>query len=147
MEVTVISEPESREWTCFSESKDTDTSINPANIFGHSDFDSIAWTYDSTIGNSSCVIIKDENDMKWLESVNPAWHTFLIEWGIKNIILFPLKNNDKTLGYLLALNFNADKAVKMSVKLCVSRMKECMQIRMNIMHSIPSGNTDNNVMR
>lgn len=32
-------------------------------------------------------------------------------------------------------------------KLCVSRMKECMQIRMNIMHSIPSGNTDNNVMR
>ena len=126
--VTVISEPESRKWTCFSEAKDTDTSINPANIFGHPDFDSIAWKYDSTIGNSSCLIIKDENDMKWLESVNPAWYTFLIEWGIKNIILFPLKNNDKTLGYLLALNYNADKAVKIKEILELSTFLIASQI-------------------
>ena len=69
-------------------------------------------TWKQTIGDSTCVIVKDQQDMNWLGSVNPVWHSSLVASGIKSIVLFPLCYNDETLGYIWATNFNVENTVK-----------------------------------
>ena len=69
-----------------------------------------AW--DDTIGDSTCLIIKDAADMDWLKAENPLWHSELTEAGAESIVLFPLNYNDETLGYMWAINFNIENTVK-----------------------------------
>ena len=69
-------------------------------------------SWDDTIGDSTCLIIKDAADMDWLKSENPRWHAELTEAGAESIVLFPLNYNDETLGYMWAINFNIENTVK-----------------------------------
>ena len=96
----------------FCEATSPDSSIKPEEIYNKPDFYSIAQSFDTTIAGSSCAIIKDENDIKWLKANNSGLYSILNEYGIKSIVLFPLKHNNITLGYLWVLNFNIDDVVK-----------------------------------
>ena len=69
-------------------------------------------TWKDTIGDSTCVIIKDEKDKAWLASVNPIWYSSLDVAGVTSIVLLPLNYNNETLGYMWATNFNIENAVK-----------------------------------
>ena len=71
-----------------------------------------ASTWDATLGDSTCIIIKDQHDMEWLRSINPVWHDSLVQAGAKSIVLFPLKHNGCTIGYIWAINFNIENTVK-----------------------------------
>ena len=75
-------------------------------------FYDIAETWDATIGDSTCVIIKDEHDMEMIAEVNPTWHKALTDDGVRSVVLVPLQYNGDTLGYMWALNFNAENTVK-----------------------------------
>ena len=75
-------------------------------------FYKICKTFGATIGDSSCVIIKDEQDMEWLETVNPLWRDSLRRTRARSVILFPLVYGGRTLGYMHATNFNAENTVK-----------------------------------
>ena len=79
--------------------------------FGTPIFD-IVKTWETTIGDSTCVIIKDKQDMEWLKATNPVWYKTLNQSGTKSIVLFPLTNNNVTLGYIWAVNFNVKDTVK-----------------------------------
>jgi len=75
-------------------------------------FYEVAETWDSTIGDSTCVIIKDEQDMERLGEINPVWYRSLTVAGVRSVVLFPLKYNGETLGYMWAVNFNAENTVR-----------------------------------
>lgn len=89
-------------------------------IYNYDGFYDIARSFDSTISGSSCVIIKDENDMKWLESVNKPFHSMLIRFGINSLVLYPLKHKSQILGYLWCLNYNTDDTVNIKETLELS---------------------------
>ena len=69
-------------------------------------------TLDKVIGDSSCVILKDQKDLDWLAGVSPEWKKELDEAGARSVVLFPLNYNEATLGYILIINFNVENAVK-----------------------------------
>ena len=69
-------------------------------------------TWKQTLMDSTCVIIKDRQDMDWLGTVNPVWHASLTSSGVKSIVLFPLNYNNESLGYIWATDFNVENAVK-----------------------------------
>ena len=101
----------------FCESLKPDCGLLSINAFLNENFYEIPFydimeTWDDTLGDSTCVIIKNEQDMKWLEGTNPVWHKSLQQGGAKSIVLFPLTNNNTTMGYIWALNFNVDDTVK-----------------------------------
>ena len=75
-------------------------------------FYDVVETWDDTIGDSTGVIIKDEHDMEWLREANPVWHHSLTRDGVKSVVLFPLKYNGDTLGYMWAVNFDVENTVK-----------------------------------
>lgn len=69
-------------------------------------------TWRDTIGDSTCLIIKNQEDREWLRSVNPVWYESLIGADVQTLVIFPLDYNGERLGYIWAGNFNVENTVK-----------------------------------
>ncbi len=95
-----------------AESLNPYSDLLPMDTYLNSGFYEVAGTWPGTLGDSTCVIIKDEHDMEWLKSTNPVWYESLKGAKVNNVVLFPLKHNGETLGYMWAINFNTDDTVK-----------------------------------
>ena len=108
----LLVDKETRKCETFSESINPGKGVVPMDTFLDDGFFDISQTWDGTIGGSTCVIVKNQQDREWLESVNPLWYKSLSDAGVYNIVLFPLIYNDKTLGYMWSLNFNEENTVK-----------------------------------
>jgi hypothetical protein len=94
--------------------------VDSIDNYNNDAFYDIVETWKDTIGDSTCIIIKDEADMEWLRSINPLWHKSLCDSGAKSIVMFPLKHNGKLLGYMFASDFNVDNTVKIKETLELS---------------------------
>ncbi len=116
----IISELEDHKYVDLCEAASDENSSCFKDICSDDIFYNAADSFDKAIGGSSCVIIKDENDMKWLESVAPDYYKLLVGYGIKSAVLFPLKHNSRTLGYLWALNFKTEDTVRIKETLELS---------------------------
>ncbi|MBR5683159.1 MAG: sensor domain-containing diguanylate cyclase [Ruminococcus sp.] len=108
----LLTDENERQCVTLCESFREGSGLLPMDTYLDENFIDIAATWKKTIGASTCVIIKDEKDMKWLEQTNPLWHESLTQAGVKSIVLFPLNYNGETLGYMWALNFNVENTVK-----------------------------------
>ncbi len=108
----LLVDKDTRKCETFSESINPGKGVKPMDTFLDDGFFDIAQTWDGTIGGSTCIIIKNQQDREWLESVNPLWYQSLTGAGVYNIVLFPLIYNDITLGYMWSLNFNEENTVK-----------------------------------
>ena len=108
----LLVDKETRECKTFCESINPGSSVLPMDTFLDEGFFDITQTWDDTIGGSTCVIVKNQQDREWLESVNPLWSKSLRGAGVNSIVLFPLAYNENTLGYMWALNFNEESTVR-----------------------------------
>ena len=57
------------------------------------------------INGSTCLIIKNEQDMNEIKTFNPEWYKSMQSAGIERIALFPLKYNNDVIGFIWATNF------------------------------------------
>lgn len=101
-----------QECSVLCEAFSEDTKLISMENYADESFYDIARTWADTIAGSNCLIAKDEQDMEVVRERNPLWYTSLTNAGARNIVLFPLKSGDQLLGYIWALNFNAEKALK-----------------------------------
>ena len=105
----LITDTEQKEFSILSESNSISGREHKAENYLREHFDDfykIIETWPDTIAGSTCLIIKDENDMKVVEERNPVWVASLRTVHITSIILYPLVYNSKTLGYIWAVNFD-----------------------------------------
>ncbi len=89
-----------------------DTKLLPMEHYVDKAFYAIAASWEGTIAGSNCLIVKNEQDMEVVRERNPVWHESLTAAGAKSIVLFPLKSGHELLGYIWAINFNAEKAIE-----------------------------------
>ena len=111
---------ENRKYVNFCEATVPESSIQTDEIYNNDSFYYIAESFEAAIHGSSCLIIKDEHDMKWLASENHDFYSLLAENGVRSAALFPLKHNDRILGYIWALNYNTEETVKIKETLELS---------------------------
>lgn len=102
----------SRTCAVLGEAFSDNTNLRSMNDYLDDKFYSIAESWEATIAGSNCLIVKNEQDMEVVKERNPIWHASLTSAGANSIVLFPLKSRDHLLGYIWAINFNADNAVK-----------------------------------
>ena len=76
------------------------------------DFFDVVDTWQDTIAGSTCLIIKDEKGMEVLKERNPLWYSSLSKAGVGSVVLFPLLYSDEILGYIWAVNFDTQSAMK-----------------------------------
>ena len=84
------------------------------------EFFKIVESWANAIAGSNCCIIHDEKDMEKVKVANPKWYDSLKMAGVYNLVLYPLRYNGKTLGYLWATNFNDADTLNIKATLEVS---------------------------
>ena len=76
------------------------------------EFYKLMLTFEDTLAGSTCLIIKNEQDMKIIAERNPSWYESLKKYRVSSMVLFPLKYKDTLQGYIWASNFDVKYAVK-----------------------------------
>ncbi|MBO4416275.1 MAG: bifunctional diguanylate cyclase/phosphodiesterase [Lachnospiraceae bacterium] len=59
-----------------------------------------------------CMIVKNEEDMEYISKINNPWYKTLVEAGVKSVVLFPLRQGTELLGFIWAINFDTDNALR-----------------------------------
>jgi diguanylate cyclase (GGDEF)-like protein len=113
---------DTHERSCYvlSEALSKDTKLISMKNYVDDAFYDIADSWEGTIAGSNCLIAKNDQDMEVVKERNPIWYDSLTGAGAKNIVLFPLKYHDELLGYIWAINFNAEMAPKIKETLELS---------------------------
>ena len=101
-----------RKCSVLCEAFSKDTKLLPMDTYVDDAFYDIAYSWLDTIAGSNCLIVKNEHDMELIKERNPVWHESITSAGGKTIVLFPLIFRNELLGFIWAINFSDDKAVK-----------------------------------
>ncbi len=79
----------------------------------------IVESWEELITGTDCIIIRNEEDMKYLEVKAPKWVKTMRDSGVTNLCLVPFIHQNTIIGYLYISNFNAEK---------LSRFKDTMEL-------------------
>ena len=107
----LLTNPDTRTCDILGDALSKGTSLLPMSTYLEG-FYEITETWAATLGGSTCIIIKDRHDMDHLHQQNPVWADSLEGAMVKTIVLFPLRFDNKVLGYMWAINFNAENTIK-----------------------------------
>jgi diguanylate cyclase (GGDEF)-like protein len=100
-----------REARVLAESIKEGSGLLPMNTYLGPEFFDIVATWPGIIGGSNCCVVSDKRGMTELEKNNPTWAASLKNAGANSVVLYPLKGNGQTLGYIWAINFDTDRTM------------------------------------
>ena len=69
----------------------------------------IAAAWERDLDDSDCLLL---DDLSILQERDPKWYRSLSEHGVRNIILFAVRNNQTLVGFIWAANYDAAKMVQ-----------------------------------
>ena len=107
----LLTNDETRSCTILGDALKKGTHMLPMTTYIDGFYD-ITLTWKSTLGGSTCIIIKDQYDMEQLHKQNPVWAESLKGAMVDTIVLYPLRFDNKLLGYMWALNFDVKNTIK-----------------------------------
>ncbi|MCR5459560.1 MAG: sensor domain-containing diguanylate cyclase [Acetatifactor sp.] len=96
-------------------------------------FFKIVETWAEAIAGSNCYIIHDEKDMEMIKDGNSPWYYSMKAAGVHNLVLYPLRYNGKTLGYVWATNFDDADTLNIKATLEVSTFILATEIANHLM--------------
>ena len=73
----------------------------------------VIFSWEDTLKNTDCVIVKDNFDMDRLEEINPVWVKSLRDAKVESLILAPLMQGQSMTGVLFITNFNTDQIIQL----------------------------------
>lgn len=73
----------------------------------------IVETWEGLVGETNCIIIKDENDILYYETKSPAWVATLRQNDVHSLILVPFVHQNAIIGYLYITNFDTEQLVRL----------------------------------
>jgi diguanylate cyclase (GGDEF)-like protein len=76
-------------------------------------------SWETVISDTDCVIVRNEDDMKYLETKAPAWVKTLRENDVKSLCLVPFIHQNTIIGYLYITNFDTTN---------ITRYKDTIQL-------------------
>ena len=80
-------------------------------------FDNIPYevveTWEWLVGETNCIIIKDEKDFKYYAEKSPAWGESLRNNDVKSLILVPFLHQNAIIGYLYITNFDTSQTLRL----------------------------------
>ena len=107
----LLTDFEKREYSLLTEDYGEDPTQLPMAAYLNEDFYRVIETWPRLIDKSNCFIITNESDMERAAKVTPEWVETLRGDNINTLVIFPLRSDNKTIGYIWAGNFNPEKTL------------------------------------
>lgn len=82
--------------------------ISPQEVFLGEGFFDIVEVWERLIDGSNCYIVHDESELEKVKDVDEKWYLSLKHDDIYSFVLYPLRANFETIGYIIATNFNKE---------------------------------------
>jgi len=81
----------------------------PMEYYLTEEFYAVIETWPRLINKSNCFIITSERDMENASMIAPEWIESLRGAGLSSLVIYPLRSDNKTIGYIWAGNFALEK--------------------------------------
>lgn len=81
----------------------------PMEYYLTEEFYAVIETWPRLINKSNCFIITSERDMENASMIVPEWIKSLRGAGLSSLVIYPLRSDNKTIGYIWAGNFALEK--------------------------------------
>ena len=75
------------------------------------DFVDYAKSWLHLLARSSCLIIKNKEDLETIKQQYPNWHTSLTNANVESLVLLPLEYNNVILGFIWVSNFDVSNTL------------------------------------
>ncbi|MCR4556774.1 MAG: GGDEF domain-containing protein [Saccharofermentans sp.] len=83
----------------------------PMESFLTEEFYAVIETWPRLINKSICFVITCDRDMDEAYKIAPEWIDSLRYAGVKSLVIYPLRSDNKTIGYIWAGNFPTEKTL------------------------------------
>ena len=83
-------------------------------------FKELASSWIETLADTDCLMIKGSSDWEHIRQVNEPWYHNLKEAGVTSLVMFPLRYEGKTLGFIWASNFDTTNTMRIKETLEVT---------------------------
>ena len=107
----LLTDYEKREYKLLCEDYGNDPEQQPLSAFLTEEFYRVIETWPRLIKKSNCFAMVNEKDMEEAHKIAPEWIDSLRYSGVKTLVIYPLRSNNKTIGYIWAGNFDAAKTL------------------------------------
>lgn len=93
-------------FSLLSESTDPQKGAHSLKDYLDGPFAEIVKSWPKMIAGSTCLIIRNDQDMDLIKASNPQWYLSMQKAGIQSLVLFPLQYNHEITGFIWATNFD-----------------------------------------
>ena len=107
----LLSDFEKRHYSLLSEDFGEDVEVIPEAAYRSEEFGKVIESWPRLMHKSNCFIFTNEKEMDEARKVAPEWMDSLVQDGIKSLVIYPLRSDDKTIGYIWAGNFDPEKTL------------------------------------
>ena len=107
----LLTDFEKHEYSLLCEDFEKEPGELPMTAFLNEDFYKIIETWPRLIHKSNCFVITSESDMEEAAKIAPEWVESLKGARIKTLVIYPLRSDSKTIGYIWAGNFDPAKVL------------------------------------
>ena len=107
----LLTDYEKRDYQLLCEDYGNDPTQVPLSEFLTEAFYKVIETWPRLIKKSNCFIITNDKDMDEAHKIAPEWIDSLRGDGVKTLVIFPLRSDNKTIGYIWAGNFDPAKTL------------------------------------
>ena len=107
----LLTDFEKRQYSLLSEDYGNDPEQQPLAAYLTEDFYRVIETWPRLIKKSNCFIMTNESDMEEAHKIAPEWIDSLRGDNVRTLVIYPLRSDNKTIGYIWAGNFDPEKAM------------------------------------
>ena len=107
----LLTDFDKREYSMLAEDYGNDPDQKPLSDFLTEDFYRVIESWPRLIDKSNCFVITNDKDMDEAHKITPEWIDSLRGDNIKTLVIYPLRSDNKTIGYIWAGNFPVEKTL------------------------------------
>ena len=106
----LLADHEARKYSLLCEDFGNDPEQVPLSAFLNEQFYKVIDTWPRLIQKSNCFAMVNEQDMEEAHKIAPEWIDSLRGDNVRTLVIYPLRSDNKTIGYIWAGNFDPSKA-------------------------------------
>ena len=107
----LLTDYEKREYKLLCEDYGEDPNQVPLSAYLTEEFYKVIETWPRLIKKSNCFVITNDKDMDEAYKIAPEWIDSLRGDNVKTLVIYPLRSDNKTIGYIWAGNFDPAKTL------------------------------------
>ena len=107
----LLADFEKRQYSILSESYENQEEAPPQASYSTEHFRMVVETWPRLVQKSNCFLFTNEKEREEARKVAPEWMDTLKYAGITSLVVYPLRSDDKTIGYIWAGNFDPERVM------------------------------------